>query len=539
MKILVADDEILVRIGLKTVLEGCGRGYEVIEAVDGDDALRKFREHLPALCIVDINMPAMDGMQFIEEARRIDDSALFVVLTCYSDFSFMRRGIKLEVMDYIIKTSLNNDELLALAAKAELENGTRDSDHRDHDARFAPRDSFIDSEVRNALAGRGFDTKAVSDHFARHGLEPIFSVLAISEKRTLRREGGDANALLSGIHSVVQAFIQEYGAGLIVSEEGSRFLLLLSFRSFDGVGDSRNLIEEFGARLLKSFETYFNREFVIGVYPGATVDMLGEAAGKAFEALRYAYFDKGPGLYLGGQGCSDILPEDVSNEVKLSIAGALKAAEYARIPPILDDFMLLLRSRRTSRIEAIANCLCEIFYSLKGHVKAYYPERAVEIFNENIDYAGFYATSDLATSVEALQGIAARMQGLSSESRISSYRGVVAKAKEYIDQQLGRQLSLDAVAEYLHMSPSHFSKVFKDLTGLTFISYCIECRIRKAKAYINEGNKVFVAAGMVGYNNYSYFSKLFKKVTGMTPEDYRSQIAGHGEPGLDASPGSE
>ena len=76
MKILVADDEILVRIGLKTVLEGCGRGYEVIEAVDGDDALRKFREHLPALCIVDINMPAMDGMQFIEEARhKIEEAA--------------------------------------------------------------------------------------------------------------------------------------------------------------------------------------------------------------------------------------------------------------------------------------------------------------------------------------------------------------------------------------------------------------------------------------------------------------------------------
>ena len=58
-------------------------------------------------------------------------------------------------------------------------------------------------------------------------------------------------------------------------------------------------------------------------------------------------------------------------------------------------------------------------------------------------------------------------------------------------------------------------------TNAELIKYVIAERIKLAKAYLNEGEKIFIVSERVGYKNHNYFAKLFKNLTGMTPGEYR------------------
>ncbi len=113
------------------------------------------------------------------------------------------------------------------------------------------------------------------------------------------------------------------------------------------------------------------------------------------------------------------------------------------------------------------------------------------------------------------------MYRITVNDRDSIYKRIVHKAKEYIKEYLGEQIDLNSVAEHVFLSPSYFSKVFKDTESITFIEYVIRERLERAKAYINEGDKMSVVAAKVGYLNYNYFTKLFKNITGMTPGEYK------------------
>jgi two-component system response regulator YesN len=109
------------------------------------------------------------------------------------------------------------------------------------------------------------------------------------------------------------------------------------------------------------------------------------------------------------------------------------------------------------------------------------------------------------------------------EEREQQTWNVVDRAAVYIVERYQEELSLEEVAEHVHLNPHYFSKVFKQQTGETFIDYVTRLRIDKAKALILDGQfSLKEVCYMVGYKDPNYFSRVFKKVTGVTPTEYRS-----------------
>ena len=109
------------------------------------------------------------------------------------------------------------------------------------------------------------------------------------------------------------------------------------------------------------------------------------------------------------------------------------------------------------------------------------------------------------------------------ETRQQREREPVHTAKQYIEQNLGKQISLQEVAELLHFSPAYFSSYFKENTGTGFAEYVIEARIEKAMGYLRESDEtVAEIAERVGYADAKHFSKVFKRTAGIKPTEYRS-----------------
>jgi len=100
-KILVVDDEIIIRDLLEDFLSR--KGYDVYTASDGRAAIAEVKEIKPHIVLLDIMMPGMDGIDTLEEIRRIDPRVGVIMITGVLDEKLGRRAMKLGAFDYITK----------------------------------------------------------------------------------------------------------------------------------------------------------------------------------------------------------------------------------------------------------------------------------------------------------------------------------------------------------------------------------------------------------------------------------------------------
>ena len=103
-RILIVDDEFLVRLGLKTTIDWKAHGYQVVgEASNGNEALEMVTSLEPDIVLVDIKMPSMDGLEFIKRAKEISRNLSFLILTNYENCQYAKRAVALGVSQYLLK----------------------------------------------------------------------------------------------------------------------------------------------------------------------------------------------------------------------------------------------------------------------------------------------------------------------------------------------------------------------------------------------------------------------------------------------------
>ena len=112
-KILIVDDELLVRQGLRHHLNWEQHGFQIVgEAANGKEALEMVKRLNPHIVITDIVMPVMDGEQFTRVLKAHYPHIEVIVLSSYGQFHYVRSTFQSGVVDYILKPKLETDELL-------------------------------------------------------------------------------------------------------------------------------------------------------------------------------------------------------------------------------------------------------------------------------------------------------------------------------------------------------------------------------------------------------------------------------------------
>ena len=157
-KILIADDEPKIRRGLRSQIERLNLPIEVIgEAEDGEIALIMAEDQRPDILLVDINMPFMNGLDFIRSLRRTRADAKIIAITGYEEFEYARQALELNVHAYMLKpvevAELQNALVTAiedLAAERERNRHFEWAIAQIGDRRDYLREAFL----RDAIAGR-------------------------------------------------------------------------------------------------------------------------------------------------------------------------------------------------------------------------------------------------------------------------------------------------------------------------------------------------------------------------------------------------
>ncbi|MBO3737442.1 response regulator transcription factor [Actinoplanes sp. NEAU-H7] len=119
IRVMLADDEALIRAGVRAILAGEPSIEVVAEAADGREAVEQARLHRPDVALVDIRMPVMDGLEAVAEIRRTVPSTATVVLTTFSEDEYIARALDGGASGFVLKTGDPRELIAGVRAVAE------------------------------------------------------------------------------------------------------------------------------------------------------------------------------------------------------------------------------------------------------------------------------------------------------------------------------------------------------------------------------------------------------------------------------------
>jgi AraC-like DNA-binding protein len=114
-----------------------------------------------------------------------------------------------------------------------------------------------------------------------------------------------------------------------------------------------------------------------------------------------------------------------------------------------------------------------------------------------------------------------------ASSRNQAEPVAIWKARKYIEEHAGEELSLPRVAKAVNIHPNYLSEKFKQVTGIKFVDYIARARFNTACDLLRNGNlRVSEIAFAAGFQSLSQFNRVFKRFSGKSPTQYRAAVVG-------------
>lgn len=476
--LMIVDDERLAIEDLSTIVDWNAYGFEIVAtAFNGAQAFTKFMQLRPQLVITDIKMPIMDGIELIRRIREVDRQVPLLLLTAYADFSYARTAIQLGITDYIIKSEITAQSMAALLTKL------RGSIEQQRQNRSILTGTMLEAFFAAPASPGPADAQTM--------LGKLYAFLILERDEPLPLDGGAAQSEGGMKQAELRQLLREH-----CYEE-------LQFASSCALSHRRTLL------VLKTpdnstFHTYdLMRRNALRLQAalaeraaGATTLYLTMRPMNFYEFRRF--LQNNPDVFERKY----FLPED-----------ALILLE--RIPP---------RSAPVPRLDRPA------FEALLDAGDA----DGAEAFVRQL-YAALTDCADrralLSCSQELYFALAHRAEPLGTELNTpddraqwrSAYSRPVSDAIAYVRAHYSEpELSLNDVADSLHLSVGYLCMLFKQETGVTLKNHITDVRIEEAKRLLRTGHaKIYEICTAVGYPNSQYFSQVFYKKVGMYPAEYR------------------
>lgn len=525
LKVMIVDDEYLVRERLKKCLPWQEYGFDIVqEASNGEDALELLKEHRSDLVIADIKMPFIDGIEFARRAREHDPNVKVIILTGYSDFEFARTAIQAGVVNYLLKP-VNRGELqdVLLAAKATIESEAAVR-HTVQLLRFesVTRQGAVKEQFFRALCNESHQpyserelAEQLSDlmpELSKHGLVVLVANIHGLFKRYERES--EQKLIRYAAKNISDELLNRCG---IVSETGydayGKFVALCSAE----IADVLLFVEEFRRQV----NGFLKHDISVGVSSrGFGTDHLYALYLQASSALKQRFLHEGGKTYSYAELQHEMEPRVVRGNMRASLAMNLQAGNDVGWRKTVEDAFDDLRTKASLPLLLIT--ISEWVLAVKDFMLAH----QIDMTEIMLETHRWHERLEQQDSLDELKRCAIGMfdqlaKSVHRNSR-SSWESVVQSAKLHIDAAYANpDLSLISVASHVFVHPTHLSHIFKKVTGVSFSQYLLDQRLQQAREMIGQGycNLGFISV-KTGFNDPYYFSKCFKKQFGITPTQY-------------------
>lgn len=506
-RILVADDEKSIREGLKHFVQRNFKEFEVYAAENGQQALEMSRRLLPDVILTDINMPHMDGLEYLETVKESLPDTILLVVSGYETFEYALACIHLGVREYFLKP-IDTRKL-----KQVLEQISGELDKMRSRWQREEEETPATRQTGEALS------RILERENEKRGIVPKGIYYLIDSRGNM-----DCRQLYQRLRS---GFYQE-GEVYLIRQEQRDCILAMEFHP-ERKGTS--------ALVLRGLTAVHNYCKSTGSWE---VHFIISRPAENERQIRQAWEEL--------KNIKDMVFPDASEPVLFCNDIQERRSHSCIAPPdrLIPEIRKAVRERNQGEIRQSCRTLKEWLLSL-----------------EIVD-ASFAKTLIDSVCSQALFG---REENFSTESygllletkekiiRQTSFQGLMELLEQFLcqisqqaekhrerEQSLSRRidpiieermdqadLSFETIAGELYFTPNYLRSLFKKETGMTFVEYLTEKRMERARLLLQKGEmKINAVASAVGYNDSKYFSLIFKRINGMSPTEYQN-IYGKGE----------
>lgn len=529
-KVLLVDDEILVRDAIGKKIEWNKLGFELVgDCENGRDAAEFVKNNPVDLVLTDICMPHVDGMELSRWLHENYPQIMIIIFSGYSDFEYAKQAIQYKVSEYILKpvTAKELTEVLN-RLKIKLDDMRKEERRMDELTKvyhnYTKNEALIIAKTLSRLVNGTQEIERSLHELEEMGIRirgtafrvvvadiDVYSEWCENRSNGLKKE----SALMSFVvENISNEIVEEYEAGLVYRDSDNRVCMLLWT---DSPWRFKDIVPKMCREIQEQVSAAMNLSVSIGIgcYVNSLED-LPKSYESAVDVLKYRY-SKGIGVLID---CEEEIKEGnfLELEPKLrEIASALRGGDEAGLMAVMDGIESWIIERYVSRNKA-SSYLNQVLHTIHKSVLETdeHFELNEALLSQAAEAQGIWPAMKL-TREYAQKGImAVNASGQTSAERQANL------AMDYMQKNYGDcELGLNQICEYLNISTSRFSSIFKEATGKTFIEVLTNIRMEKAKYLLRQTSlKNYEIAEKVGFSDPHYFSIAFKKITGMTPKEY-------------------
>jgi two-component system response regulator YesN len=530
-RILLVDDEILVREAIRDNMDWKSLEYELVgDCQNGKEAIEFIKSNEVDVVLTDICMPFIDGMQLSKFLHNHYPDIAIIILSGFSEFEYAKKAIKYNVEEYILKpvTCIELSEVLN-KIHDKLDNYRNQVQKIDNMIKvyyqYNKNTEVIVGKLLVDLVNGERPVRDCLQELQEIGIvlqSDYYKVCAIEiDFDYINEDRKESNLISFAVQNISQEILDNYKCGLSFRDNNTRIYLLLNTnkpKNFEK--DCIDIIMEIKNKVQKYMKV------LISVGIGEFVSRLEDlkvSFEQAVYLLRFRY-TLGKGIILNYNTVKSklntpIIIEDEINKILLAI-------KSNNLQSFDENFEGLFQKFKEAYIEK-NYVLFYLQHIIRGILESFIEINAEDINSKMINKY----LDNMSNSLSCEEAIATTKEFTNDSMKIFNYLGqsssekYVSFANVYMRENYAdSNMNLNSICNYLNISVSHFSKIFKEVTGFTFLEVLTQIRMEKAKELLEETNlKIYEIAERVGFSDPHYFCISFKKIIGMTPKTYAKE----------------
>lgn len=507
-KVLIVDDESILRNGLKHLCNWEDEGFKLIgEASNGKEALEIIEEKEPNIVITDLIMPEIDGIELSKVIKNKYPRIKVLVLSNVSEFDYVKESFKYGIHDYLLKTDASPESMLPI-----LKNMVKEIDSNILNENNYSEERILEDLTLDLILGKqiGKESLQVLDKYFT--LESY--CLLISEIYN-----DDDSKELENIKRIIKSDIRDN------LEKYIKITIFIKNKIVIVI----NYDENNQLKMLRDIE-----EIIKDIYENYDVSPFILVEGNNIKnninsSYEEALFIKNKSIYFNKALVrkNDIRERSIKIKFDYDLFNSfIGKLDFNECINMIKKYLYIVKENTYMEEYDLKKFCQNLIYNALSSLENYDSE-LVNISKKKIV---LFKKIDIARDFGELINIVIDtfnyIDDLSQNSLNSKNNTYIIKiVKDYVDKNYRDEISVATISKDLNINYNYLSYCFKNETNENLSSYISKVRVEKAKIYL-EDFKIPIAdiSEMVGFSEHNYFSKIFKKYTSFTPTEYRRMV---------------
>lgn len=517
MKILIVDDELLIRKKLVQIILQSSLGFdEVLQADSVDSAIELLDKYHPSILLTDINMPEKNGLQLIKYVYENDLECISILITGYAEFEYAQTAIKYNVFDYILKP-IDIEKTINCIKKAKqkfTKIHKEQSMYNIFREYFIKNHSLLKKQFLENVLFNNVDTNMIKKQkemfdFTFNFYRVVIFKSTTNSKNIFAEEGYYYSY-------IIEKYILEYFNNPIKLTLADTVYLLIS--------DDKEQYNEYFCKIKHDIEKIYPVNILIGISDKSSdLSKAQILKGQAFACIEYQTTNTDNDF---------IYYEDIKDNINV----------YSNLSEYINQLNMYIQ---TYNFKSALLCVNSIYNDLSDFPLSQVKKIFMLILTNMIFFLNYTDDENIDTN-DTMQELNNQFSNANSTIEIKQLtnqwvykfcnivnnlqknknNNLINIITDYIKDNYHRQIGLTDVAEFVSRNPSYISRLIKQYTDKNFTQLLTEKRIDEAKTLLKDTTlKIIDISEKVGYPNIRYFNRIFNSYVGMTPNDYRKIVS--------------